>query len=43
VTLAQRASGPLPPNVGYASPWGDALAMLDEVRPDVRIVHLDRR
>ncbi|MGE5169061.1 MAG: CapA family protein [Rudaea sp.] len=41
VALAERANGPLPRPIDYAYIWGDALATLDRLRPDVRIVNLE--
>ncbi|WP_020659156.1 CapA family protein [Amycolatopsis benzoatilytica] len=41
VTLAERASGPIARPVEFAWPWGDALAVLDEYAPDVRLINLE--
>jgi poly-gamma-glutamate synthesis protein (capsule biosynthesis protein) len=41
VGLAERASGPIPRGVAPGYVWGDALALLDEERPDARIVNLE--
>ncbi|MFI7576048.1 CapA family protein [Micromonospora sp. NPDC049497] len=41
VRLVEAASGPVPRPVPPAWPWGDALALLDAVAPDVRIVNLE--
>ena len=41
VRLAERANGPIPRPVDFAYIWGDALAVLDEVAPDVRIINLE--
>lgn len=41
VDLAERAHGPIPTPVDFAYPWGDALAELDLVAPDARIVNLE--
>ena len=41
VELAERASGPIPRAVDPAYVWGDALAELERVRPDARIVNLE--
>ena len=41
VSLAEDASGPIPREAPPAYPWGDALAILDAARPDVRIVNLE--
>jgi poly-gamma-glutamate capsule biosynthesis protein CapA/YwtB (metallophosphatase superfamily) len=40
VALAERA-GRIPAPVPYAWPWGDSLAVLDEVAPDARILNLE--
>jgi poly-gamma-glutamate synthesis protein (capsule biosynthesis protein) len=41
VALAERAHGPVRRPVGYGYVWGDALAELDRVQPDARIVNLE--
>ncbi|MFI7519596.1 CapA family protein [Micromonospora globbae] len=41
VGLAERASGPLPRPVPPSWPWGAALDLLDDLRPDVRVVNLE--
>jgi poly-gamma-glutamate synthesis protein (capsule biosynthesis protein) len=41
VVLAERASGPIPRRVDPAYIWGDALAELERVAPDGRIVNLE--
>ena len=41
VALAERASGPIPRGAGPAYVWGEALALLEEERPDLRIVNLE--
>lgn len=41
VGLAERVSGPIPRSVSPAYIWGDALAELDRVSPEVRIVNLE--
>ena len=41
VELAERATGAIPRPVDSAYIWGDALAELDRVRPDARIVNLE--
>ncbi|MEV0723600.1 CapA family protein [Micromonospora purpureochromogenes] len=41
VELAERASGPIPRPVPPDWPWGEALRLLDDLRPDVRIVNLE--
>jgi poly-gamma-glutamate capsule biosynthesis protein CapA/YwtB (metallophosphatase superfamily) len=41
VALAESASGTIPQPVDYSWPWGDALQVLDELAPDLRIVNLE--
>ncbi len=41
VRLAERTNGPIPRPVDFAYIWGDALALLDEAAPDVRIINLE--
>lgn len=41
VRLAEAASGPIPAPVPVTWPWGDALDVLAEERPDVRIINLE--
>jgi poly-gamma-glutamate capsule biosynthesis protein CapA/YwtB (metallophosphatase superfamily) len=41
VALAERANGPIPRRAAPEYVWGDALALLDEERPDLRIVNLE--
>jgi poly-gamma-glutamate capsule biosynthesis protein CapA/YwtB (metallophosphatase superfamily) len=41
VGLAERASGPIPRRAGFSWPWGDALRILDDLGPDVRVINLE--
>jgi poly-gamma-glutamate synthesis protein (capsule biosynthesis protein) len=41
VTLAERRSGKIPRPVAPAYVWGEALAILDSMRPDVRLINLE--
>jgi poly-gamma-glutamate capsule biosynthesis protein CapA/YwtB (metallophosphatase superfamily) len=41
VDLAERANGPIPRPVSFSWPWGDALRVLDEIAPDVRVMNLE--
>jgi poly-gamma-glutamate synthesis protein (capsule biosynthesis protein) len=41
VALAERRSGPIPRPVAPAYIWGEALAVLDSMRPDVRLINLE--
>src|SRR5690348_14242742 len=41
IRLAERANGPVPQPARFSWPWGDALAVLDEVAPDARLINLE--
>lgn len=41
VELAEQVNGPIARPVDVSWPWGDALAILDEVAPDVRLINLE--
>ena len=41
VRLAERTSGPIPRQVDYPYIWGDALTILDEAAPELRIINLE--
>ena len=41
VRLAERVSGPIPRPAGFGWPWGDALPVLEEMAPDVRVINLE--
>lgn len=41
VDLAERVNGSIPRPVDHAWPWGDALPVLDQARPDVRVINLE--
>ena len=41
VELAEEANGSIPKPVEYSYIWGDALAELERVKPDVRIINLE--
>lgn len=41
VELAEAANGPIPRPVDHCWPWGDALAALEHLQPDVRLVNLE--
>ena len=41
IALAEQVSGPIPRGVPPAYPWGDALAVLEAMRPDASIVNLE--
>jgi poly-gamma-glutamate synthesis protein (capsule biosynthesis protein) len=41
VDMAERVNGPIDRPVEFAWPWGDALAVMDEFGPDVRVMNLE--
>jgi poly-gamma-glutamate synthesis protein (capsule biosynthesis protein) len=41
VELAERSSGTFGRRLDFGYPWGEALAVLGQVRPDARIVNLE--
>jgi len=41
VTLAERKNGPIPKPVDFSYIWGEALAELDRMAPDARVVNLE--
>lgn len=41
VELAERANGPVPRPVDYAYVWGEALAELERIAPDLRLINLE--
>lgn len=41
VALAERANGPISRPVDYGYIWGEALTVLERVRPDARIINLE--
>ncbi|MBP2328707.1 poly-gamma-glutamate capsule biosynthesis protein CapA/YwtB (metallophosphatase superfamily) [Kibdelosporangium banguiense] len=41
VGLAEAADGPIPRPVDVTWPWGDALRVIEEIAPDVRILNLE--
>ncbi|MEV7960474.1 CapA family protein [Streptomyces sp. NPDC088141] len=41
VDLAEAASGPIPRPVDFRWPWGEALPVLEDAAPDVRVVNLE--
>ncbi|AUY52485.1 CapA family protein [Streptomyces sp. CB01881] len=41
VELAEAVCGPIPRPVDFSWPWGEALQLLDEVAPDVRVLNLE--
>jgi poly-gamma-glutamate synthesis protein (capsule biosynthesis protein) len=41
VRLAERVNGPIPAPVDPVWPWGEALGVLDEFAPDIRLINLE--
>jgi poly-gamma-glutamate capsule biosynthesis protein CapA/YwtB (metallophosphatase superfamily) len=41
VDLAERARGPISRPVSFCWPWGDALGILHDIAPDVRVINLE--
>ncbi len=41
VELAKAASGPIPAPVDFAWPWGDALQVMDQIGPELRVINLE--
>ena len=41
VRLAEHANGAIPRPVDWRWPWGEVLALLDDVTPDVRLINLE--
>jgi len=41
IALAEAANGPIPRPVAPEWPWGEALVLLDEAAPDLRIINLE--
>jgi poly-gamma-glutamate capsule biosynthesis protein CapA/YwtB (metallophosphatase superfamily) len=41
VRLAEQTNGGIPVPVGFGWPWGEALQLLDDFAPDVRVINLE--
>jgi poly-gamma-glutamate capsule biosynthesis protein CapA/YwtB (metallophosphatase superfamily) len=41
VRLAERVNGPIPRPAGFSWPWGEALPVVEEAAPDVRVINLE--
>jgi poly-gamma-glutamate capsule biosynthesis protein CapA/YwtB (metallophosphatase superfamily) len=41
VALAEKSSGPIPRPADFAWPWGQALSLIDDFAPDVRLINLE--
>lgn len=41
IRLAEQTSGPIPAPIDYAWPWGEALAIVEQFAPDIRLINLE--
>ena len=41
VALAEKVNGPIPAPVDFGWPWGEAMPLIDECAPDVRLINLE--
>jgi poly-gamma-glutamate capsule biosynthesis protein CapA/YwtB (metallophosphatase superfamily) len=41
VELAEAVNGRIPRAAGFSWPWGDAVQVLDHIKPDVRVINLE--
>lgn len=41
ISLAEQTNGPIPAPIDFAWPWGEALEIVDEFAPDVRLLNLE--
>jgi poly-gamma-glutamate capsule biosynthesis protein CapA/YwtB (metallophosphatase superfamily) len=41
IALAEQTNGPIPAPIEFAWPWGEALEIVDEFAPDVRLLNLE--
>jgi poly-gamma-glutamate capsule biosynthesis protein CapA/YwtB (metallophosphatase superfamily) len=41
IRLAEKANGPIPAPIDFAWPWGEALEIVDQFAPDVRLLNLE--
>lgn len=41
IQLAERTNGPIPAPIDFAWPWGEALAIVDQFAPDIRLINLE--
>jgi poly-gamma-glutamate capsule biosynthesis protein CapA/YwtB (metallophosphatase superfamily) len=41
IRLAEETNGPIPAPIDFAWPWGDALEIVDQFAPDVRLLNLE--
>jgi poly-gamma-glutamate synthesis protein (capsule biosynthesis protein) len=41
IRLAEETNGPIPAPIDFAWPWGEALAIIDQFAPDIRLINLE--
>jgi poly-gamma-glutamate synthesis protein (capsule biosynthesis protein) len=41
IRLAEQTNGPIPAPIDFAWPWGEALDIMDQFAPDVRLINLE--
>ena len=41
IALAEQTNGPIPAPIDFAWPWGEALDIVDQFAPDVRVLNLE--
>jgi poly-gamma-glutamate capsule biosynthesis protein CapA/YwtB (metallophosphatase superfamily) len=41
ISLAEQTNGPIPAPIDFAWPWGEALEIVDQFAPDVRLLNLE--
>jgi poly-gamma-glutamate capsule biosynthesis protein CapA/YwtB (metallophosphatase superfamily) len=41
ISLAEQKNGPIPAPIDFAWPWGEALEIVDEFAPDLRLLNLE--
>ena len=41
IALAEQTNGPIPAPIDFAWPWGEALEIVDQFAPDVRLLNLE--
>jgi poly-gamma-glutamate synthesis protein (capsule biosynthesis protein) len=41
IWLAEQTNGPIPAPIDFAWPWGEALAIMDQFAPDIRLLNLE--
>lgn len=41
ISLAEQVNGPIPASIDYSWPWGEAVEVVDQFAPDVRLLNLE--